>query len=283
MGTTWNLKSIHATAEFHTLIQQHLDQRESVLSHWQKNSAITRFNDSRSTDWQDVPSELAHAVELARRISSQTDGALDITLVPVIDLWGFGATGAVFAPPTEAALQEARSHTGWPHLQSRAEPPALKKDISELKINVASVAEGLIMDELISLLRNRGLTDFLLEVGGEVAAIGHAPDKQPWRVGIQTPRAAPGDITQSLPLTDQCAATSGDYRQHFEKDGTTYSHLIDPRTGRPIQHPLSAVSVIHPSCALADGYATALMILGPEAGRKTAEKLGLRVIWIEGD
>ena len=118
------------------------------------------------------------------------------------------------------------------------------------------------------------------EVGGEVAGIGHAPDGKPWRVGIQTPEATPGDALQTLPLSDLCIATSGNYRHRFEKDGQSYSHLIDPRTGRPIVHPLTSVSVIHTTSALADGYATALMILGPDRGRENADKLGLHVIWI---
>jgi thiamine biosynthesis lipoprotein len=130
--------------------------------------------------------------------------------------------------------------------------------------------------------KQHGLSDFLLEVGGEVAAIGHAPDGKPWRVGIQTPEATPGDAMQTIPLRDLCIATSGNYRQRFEKDGQSFSHLIDPRTGHPAAHALTSVSVIHPTCALADGYATALMILGPEHGREIADKLGLQVIWITG-
>ncbi|MEQ1748425.1 MAG: FAD:protein FMN transferase [Prosthecobacter sp.] len=280
MGTTWSLRSEQATKETRQLIQDHLDQREAVLSHWKQDSAVSRFNDSRSTDWQPVPRELIQIVELARDIASKTDGALDITLAPLIDLWGFGATGQSKSIPTEAQITEAKTRCGWQHLHIRFDPPAMKKDLPDIRINVASVTEGFVIDELITLLKQRGLSDFLLEVGGEVAAIGHAPDGKPWRVGIQTPEATPGDALQTLPLSDLCIATSGNYRHRFEKDGQSYSHLIDPRTGHPIEHPLTSVSVIHTSSALADGYATALMILGPEHGRKVADKLGLRVIWI---
>ncbi len=280
MGTMWSLRSEQATKETRQLIQDHLDQREAVLSHWKQDSAVTRFNDSRSTDWQPVPRELFEIVELARDIASKTDGALDITLAPLIDLWGFGAQGPSKSMPTEAQITEAKARCGWQHLLTRLDPPALKKDIPDLRINVASVTEGYVIDELIALLKQHRLSNFLLEVGGEVAAIGHAPDGKPWRVGIQTPDATPGDALQTIPLSDLCIATSGNYRHRYEKDGQSYSHLIDPRTGRPISHPLTSVSVIHESCALADGYATALMILGPDHGRKVADKLGLRVIWI---
>lgn len=280
MGTTWSLRAEQATAQTRQLIQSHLDQREAVLSHWRKDSAVSRFNDSRSTDWQPVPRELIQIVELARDIASKTDGALDITLAPLIDLWGFGATGPSKLIPIEAQITEAKTRCGWQHLQTRLDPPALKKDLPDLRINVASVTEGFVIDELITRLKQQGLSDFLLEVGGEVTAIGHAPEGKPWRVGIQTPEATPGDALQTLPLSDLCIATSGNYRHHFEKDGQSYSHLIDPRTGRPINHTLTSVSVIHASSALADGYATTLMILGPDRGREIADRLGLRVIWI---
>lgn len=283
MGTAWSLLSAQATDSMRQLIQSHLDQREAVLSHWQKDSAVTRFNDSRSTDWQPVPPELIQVIELARDIASKTGGALDITLAPLIDLWGFGAAGPAKAIPTERQIAEAKTRCGWKHLHSRLDPPALKKDIPDLRLNVASVTEGFVIDELISRLQQQGLSDFLLEVGGEVAAIGHAPAGTAWRVGIQTPEATPGDALQTLPLSDLCIATSGNYRHRIETNGQSYSHLIDPRSGRPITHPLTSVSVIHSSSALADGYATALMILGPEKGRETAEKLGLRVFWITAD
>ena len=283
MGTTWSLRSVQATEQTRQLIQSHLDQREAMLTHWRKDSAVSRFNDSRSTDWQPVPRELIQIVERARDIASKTDGALDITLAPLIDLWGFGAPGPSKSIPTEAQIAEAKTRFGWQHLQARLDPPALKKDLPDLRINVASVTEGFFIDELITRLKQQGLSDFLLEVGGEVAAIGHAPDRKPWRVGIQTPEATPGDALQTIPLSNLCIATSGNYRHHFEKDGQSYSHLIDPRTGRPIEHSLISVSVIHKSSALADGYATALMVLGPERGRDIADKHGLRVIWITGE
>lgn len=269
MGTTWSLRALGADEKARQLVQSHLDQREAVLSHWRKDSALSVFNAATSTDWQPVPRELVEVVELARRIADQTDGALDITLAPLVEAFGFA--------PKMAA--DAVVVTGWQHLQSRLDPPALKKEVPRLRINVASVTEGFVIDELITMLKAQGLSNFLLEVGGEVAAIGKAPNGKPWRVGIQTPEAAQGDSLQTVPLTNQCVATSGTYRH--QKDGR--SHLIDPRTQRPVEHSLVSVTVIHESCALADGYATALMVLGPERGREIANKLGLRALWIMGE
>lgn len=286
MGTTWTLKLCGRAPEpdLQARIQAHLDQREAVFSHWKADSALSRFNDSRSTDWQPVPLELVNVVETARTIAAETDSALDVTLAPVIDLWGFGrAAPGVREPPVEEAIQAALRRCGWSFLHSRAAPPALRKDRPELRVNVAAVAEGFVMDELVSLLRQAGHERFLLEVGGEVFASGEAPEGRPWRVGVQTPEAAPGEILQSLPLAGECLATSGNYRHRFESGGKRYSHLLDPRTGRPVTHTLASVSVLHPSCALADGYATALMVLGPDQGRAVAERLKLRVVWIEAE
>lgn len=266
MGTTWSLNAAAMPEGTRALIQAHLDKREAVLSHWRADSALSRFNLSTSTDWQPVPPELVEVVRLARRIAVETEGALDITLAPVIEQAGF-------APK----LAEGAIVTGWQHLEERLEPPALRKSAPGLRINVASVAEGFVMDELVAMLKARGLADFLLEIGGEVAAIGLAPGGQPWRVGVQAPDAAPGEVVQSLPLSNECAATSGSYRH--QHDGS--SHIIDPRTLQPVSHRLVSVTVVHPSCALADGHATALMVLGPERGREVARRLGLRVVWIE--
>ncbi|MDZ4289567.1 MAG: FAD:protein FMN transferase [Prosthecobacter sp.] len=281
MGTTWTLQAVNPPTDLQAFIQSHLDSGEAVLSHWRPDSALSRFNASASTDWFAVPPQLVRAVKLAREIADQTDGALDITLAPVIDLWGFGASPANHRVPSDEEIAQALTHCGWRHLQWRDDPPALRKTIPTLRINVASVTEGLVMDELVPLLKQRDLANFLLELGGEVAAIGHAPDGQPWQVGIQTPDASQGQVMQTLPLTDQCLATSGSYRHRFEVAGVNYSHIIDPRTGRPITHNLLSVSVIDPQCTRADGYATALTVLGPERGRVAAQKIGLRVFWIE--
>ena len=275
MGSTWSLQAARATDETRELIQKHLDQREAVFSHWRADSPLSRFNDSTSTAWFPVPPELVAAVQVAHEIGTQTGGALDVTVGAKVEEMGFGA----------ATMQQQNpgmdSVIGWQHLNWREEPPALRKDHPGLRIHVAAVVEGVVMDELVARLKQQGMRDFLLEIGGEVAAIGCSPDAQPWQVGIQSPDGSPGETLECLPLTNACIATSGSYRHRHEREGRTYSHLMDPRTGQPVVHKLVSVSVIHPSCVLADGYATALMVLGPQDGRQVAEKLGLRVIWLE--
>lgn len=276
MGTTWSLR-VHPGSHLPAVqdLQQTLDRWESILSHWQPDSAVSRFNASVSTDWLPVPSELVEVVELAQRISANTGHALDITLAPLIDLWGFGSKSRRSTYPSSEEIAAARAVCGWQHLHTRHDPPALRKDIPALRINVSAAAEGWALDHLAQHLGSLGMHDFLLEIGGEVLARGE------WRVGVQTPAAPPGETAQTLLLKDQSIATSGVYRQHFMVGGQEYAHILDPRTGSPIAHSLASVSVIHASAALADGYATALLVLGPLEGRAFAEKLGLQVIWFE--
>ena len=276
MGTTWSLRMPAGTRAIRqTDLQQQLDAWETIISHWRPDSALSRFNSSTSTDWIAVPAELVEVVELAQQIGSDTDHSLDITIAPLIDLWGFGAAGKRDSPPTEAEIACAKAQCGWQHLYTGHDPPALRKAIPALRINVSAVAEGWALDKLAHQLERTECSRFLLEIGGEVIARGE------WRVGIQTPAAPPGEAAQTLLLKDQAIATSGVYRQHFSAAGKEYAHILDPRSGRPIVHTLASVSVIHSSAARADGYATALLVLGPDAGRRLAEKLGLRVVWFE--
>lgn len=281
MGTTWSLRGTCVEEWHRALVQDHLDKREAVFSHWREDSALSRFNAHTGTAWFPVPAELVGIVAKAREIAAQTHDVLDITCAPLVEAWGFGKNPSD-APPDDATLARLREHCGWRHLEWRHEPPALRKTRPEVRINVASVAEGFVMDEIITRLRGEGLRDFLLEVGGEVAASGQPPGGGPWHVGVQAPGAEAGQPLQTLKLRDQCAATSGTYR-HFKQGAPRIHHLLDPRTGRPAAHSLASVTVLHPSAFMADGYATALLILGPEQGRRIAARLGLHVIWIERD
>jgi len=281
MGTTWSLCATGAGERHRLLIQTHLDEREAVFSHWREDSALSRFNRQTSTAWFAVPAELARVVSEARDIARKTGDVLDITCAPLVDAWGFGGTRGA-GPPDKPELAGAMSHCGWRHLSWRMEPPALRKALPGLRINVASVAEGFVMDELITRLKSEGLRSFMLEIGGEVAGIGTAPDGEPWNIGVRGPGAEYGGIFQTLRLKDQCAATSGTYR-HFKAGNPSVNHLLDPRTGRPVDHSLASVTVIHESACQADGFATALMILGPKEGRLAAARLALNAVWIEAE
>jgi FAD:protein FMN transferase len=240
--------------------------------------AVSGFNAARTLEWQPVPAELAQMVQEALILAQETGGALDVTLAPLIDLWGYGALPRPKQPPSAAEVRAIQKHCGWRLLEARAEPPALRKKHAEVRINLSSIAEGWALRELAKVLQQRNVSHYLLELGGELLAKGESATGKPWRVAVQMAEGSAGYVSPALPLEDACLATAGSYRQQYEHEGRRYSHLLDPRTGEPVLHALRSVSVLHASPLLADAYATTLMILGPEEGRRFAEKKDLRVL-----
>ncbi len=287
MGTTWHATFADRNATdgktLQPLIQSRLDELETLFSNWRSNSVISRFNASSSTGWQSVPQEVAEVVAFAQELSQKTDGAFDVTLSPLIDLWGFGPQTRITTPPIEQAVAETRSRCGWQKLEVRVDPPALRKTEATLQLNVSALVEGYAADDLVRRLRAVGIENFLLDIGGELYASGTKADGSPWQVGIQQPGFDKNRIITSLPLRNQALATSGTYRQFFESEGARYPHVLDGRTGKPISHGCDSVSVIADSCFLADGWATALLTLGSAEGRKLAEQAHLNAIFLNSE
>jgi thiamine biosynthesis lipoprotein len=180
--------------------------------------------------------------------------------------------------PTDEAISGAMKHVDWRRLEARTEPPALRKLDPGIAINVSAMADGFACDDVAKLLRARGIKDFLVEIGGAVFGSGVNAPNQPWRAGIQRPHAETGESVKVVALHNQALSTSGMYRQYFESDGKRYAHVLDARTGRPIAHDVVSVSVIHESAFAADGWDTALLILGPEAGRALAKQHGIEAL-----
>jgi thiamine biosynthesis lipoprotein len=278
MGTTWNLTLVK-NADVREAVQHRLDELDLAFTNW-RDSPVTRFNASRSTDWQSVPLELAEMVLFARELSEKTGGAFDVTLAPVVDLWGFGAKGRVKEVPTDESISNAIKHVDWRKLEARTEPPALRKLDPEIAINVSAMADGFACDDIARLLRARDIKDFLVEIGGAVFGSGVNALNQPWHAGIQRPHAETGESVKVVALHNQALSTSGVYLQYFKSDGKRYAHVLDARTGRPIAHDVVSVSVIHESAFAADGWDTALLILGPEAGRALANKVGIEALFL---
>jgi FAD:protein FMN transferase len=286
MGTTWHATIVMprdtklAKADWRGLLQRRLNELDAAFTNWRDDAPVSRFNGSRSTGWQDVPRELLEAVRFARDLSRATDGAFDITIAPLVDLWGFGPKGRVAGPPSPGAIGAALRHVGWEKLETRDDPPALRKLDPETEITVSAMADGYACDDLAALLRSRGLEDFLIEIGGAVIARGTNAQHRPWRAGIQRPHAPDGETLNSVELRNQALSTSGVYRQYFESGGQRLAHVLDARTGRPIAHELVSVSVVHESAFAADGWDTALLILGPVEGRKLAERLKIEAMFL---
>lgn len=284
MGTTWHAtfaaQNIADEKALRELIQSRLDELEAMFSNWRSDSVVSRFNASPSTDWQSVPKELAEVVTFAQELSRETNGAFDVTLSPLIDLWGFGAHGRIKTPPSDQAIAETQSLCGWQKLEARSDPPALRKTEATLQLNVSALVEGYASDDLVHKLRSKGIKNFLLDIGGELYASGNKADGSPWQVGIQQPEAEKGNIVTTLPLQNQALATSGTYRQYFESAGKHYAHVLDGRTGRPVTYDCASVSVTADSCFKADAWATALLILGSTEGRRLAESLKINAVFL---
>ena len=284
MGTTFQVKIVQReiTLSADVLereINVRLTEVNRQMSTYRDNSEITQFNRSRSTDWFGVSSDFAYVLHIAREISTWSDGAFDVTIGPLVNLWGFGPNAIPDRIPSPDSIVAYRALVGYKKILIDLSAPALKKELPEIYCDLSAVAKGFGVDRVASYLDSLGINHYFIEIGGELRTKGHNHLRQPWRIGIASP-AGQGELQKALALNNMSMATSGDYHNYFERDGVRYSHTIDPRTGRPITHALASVSVIHKSCAYADGLATAINVMGPEKGFAFAEKRNLAVFMI---
>jgi thiamine biosynthesis lipoprotein len=259
-------------AELANLVQQ--------LSTYELDAELARFNRSRQTDWVPVSRELAEVLGEARQVSELTGGAFDVTIGPLVELWGFGPEDTGDRVPDAAAIDARRARVGYANLDVRREPPAIRKHAPGLHVDLSAIAKGYAVDRLAGLLETRGIANYLVEIGGELRGRGHNPAGEPWRIGIERPTAGERSVYAVIGINNTGVATSGDYRNYFEQQGQHYSHIIDPRTGRPVTHALASVTVISPQTMRADAMATALLVLGPEAGYALADSEGLAALFV---
>lgn len=289
MGSTWSVTLDHlpvdTSAEQATaMLQAVFDRVDRMMSTYKPESELSRFNQSRSTDWQAVPDELALVVAKAQRVSAETGGAFDVTVGPLVNLWGFGpehSSGSFGTVPSAARIAEARSHVGYQKLHVRATPPALRKDDPAMYVDLSGIAKGYGADAAAALLDRLGAGDYLVEAGGELRAKGRSPAGHAWRIGIETPTPKVHRVLQRVALSDRSIATSGDYRNFFDTPERRYSHEIDPTTGMPVADAPASASVLAQTCARADALATAMMVLGPDRGLPIAERLHVPVLFVQ--
>lgn len=287
MGTKFSIKIFDPPElkdDARLAVDQLLREVNDQMSTYLKNSEISRFNRSASTDWFAVSRELATVVEFSQVVAEKTDGAFDVTVGPLVNEWNFGPDPRDRTLPDAEVLGSLKESVGFRKLSVRIDPPALKKSVPELAIDLSAVAKGYAVDRTVELLNELGAENVFVEIGGEVSVSGNKAG-QWWKVGIQMPDAATDSVLIAHALNvgggDDCSmATSGDYRNYFEVDGKRYSHTIDPRTATPIEHPLASVTVVSRSCMAADAWATALNVLGPDKGLQVAKAEGLDVLLI---
>lgn len=291
MGTYWRVSVVGlepAKAEdLRHKIQAQLDGDDWLLSTWKNDSALMRFNHAATTEPWPVSEAMADIVTLSLRIGAKTAGAMDVTVGPLVNLWGFGPDKQPVKTPTEQQIAAAKARTGLQHLTviNRADKQYLQKDIADLFVDLSTVGEGYAADHLARLMEQEGIARYLVSVGGALVSRGMNGDDKPWRVAIQKPTDRENAVQAIVDINGHGISTSGSYRNYYELDGKRISHVIDPQTGHPINHKLVSVTVIAPTALEADGWDTGLMVLGPEKAQQVAHEQGLAVYMIvkEGD
>ena len=290
MGTTYAVKLYDANSDVETdalqsEIDDLLERTNNQMSTWRPDSELSRFNKSRDPGWFPVSAETATVVDAAQTISALSTGAFDVTVGPVVNLWGFGPGRSDAAPPSIQQIKSAMKRVGYRQLAVRASPSALRKQHPDMYVDLSAIAKGFAVDELARLLDARHIASYLVEIGGELRGHGSKPDGSPWKVAIEQPLSGERSAQNVVALRDTAIATSGDYRNYVEMDGKRYSHTINPRTGRPIAHGLASVSVVTASAMRADALATAIMVMGPEEGYRFAvrEALAVQLLIRSGD
>jgi FAD:protein FMN transferase len=274
-------------AQLQRNIESLLTEIDRQMSTYRWDSELSRFNRASADEWFPVSAATAEVVSTAQEISEKTQGALDVTVGPLVRLWHFGpddagdgATRRNPQLPSAEAIEAAKTSVGYRKLAVRTDPPALRKETSNLEVDLSSIAPGYAVDRMAEILIEHGIKDFTVEIGGEVRSSGTRPDGKPWRVAVERPLKNRREMLLAVPLTDSAIATAGDYRKFFEIGGQRYSHIIDPATGRPVDHPLASVTVVAATCMEADGWDTPLLVLGPKRGYECAEKHGIAALFV---
>ena len=287
MGTTW---SVTLDARGHgrgdlgparAAIDGRLAKVNHLMSTWDPDSELSRFNRHASTEAFRLSPETLEVLGLAQEISEKTHGAFDVTVQPLVAAWGFGAGARAPGHGPEAAELEAiRQRVGFRLLELDPMAGTARKRRPDVECDLSAIAKGFAVDEVARALSVLGWADFLVEVGGEVRAHGRRPEGGAWRVGIERPDAEGRVVQTVVALADAVMATSGDYRSFYEEGGKRLTHIVDPRSGRPVGHSLASVSVVHREAVRADAWATALTVLGPEEGFTRAEAEGIAAYFL---
>lgn len=254
-----------------------LEGVDKHFSTYRSDSLIETFNRLPANSCQPMPADVLELVRVGEQLSEQSDGAFDLTVEPLLDLWGFGPQSRMEKVPSEQALASARQRVGHGHLRIVGEQ--LCKD-APVEVDFNSIAAGHAVDLLVARLQALGVADLLVEATGELKALGRKPDGSSWKVAVELPREDRQIAQQVLAVDGFGVSTSGDYRNYFEENGQRYSHTFDARLGRPVKHDLAAVTVFDRSTLMADGYSTLLLVLGPQQGWDFALKHQIAAVFV---
>jgi thiamine biosynthesis lipoprotein len=285
MGTSFTIKvtKLSETIKIEALknqIKHLLDKLNDDLSTYEPKSALSLFNQTLSSDWQIIPNSLLTVLVEAQRISKLSTGAFDISVGKLVNLWGFGIEPMSFTIPDENILKEILATTGYQHLLIDKLTSRIKKHQPALYLDLSAIAKGYAVDQVALLLEEQGINDYMVEIGGEIRLKGQNISGEGWKIAIEKPTPEKRVIQRVVSISNIAMATSGDYRNFFEFEGTRYSHTIDPRTGRPITHQLASVTILSDSAMTADALATAIMVLGEDEGYQLAQQQNIAALFI---
>ena len=285
MGTGYSVIAVDHTksvdkVELQAAIDASLAKVNAQMSNWDDASEISRFNASRAAAPVAVSPELAQVMKAAQEVNEGSDRRFDVTVGPLIDLWGFGARGTRADTPGGTEIADALACCGQ-HEIMRVGDGALQKARPEAEVYLSAIGKGFGVDEMARTLARFGVTDYMVEIGGDLYTAGLNPDGRPWQIGIETPQAFDRGVQEIVGVSNLGVATSGDYRNFFDADGQRYSHIIDATTGRPVTHQTASVTVLTENAMLADAWATALLVLGRERGLEIANDRDMAVLFIE--
>ncbi|MCS3835974.1 thiamine biosynthesis lipoprotein [Pseudomonas sp. JAI111] len=274
MGSTYSIKYVrHAGLPAPNAVQAQVEkilaEVDQQLSTYRSDSDIERFNDLPANRCQKMPAPILKLIRVGEQLSEQSEGAYDLTVEPLLNLWGFGPQAREEKVPTVQALADVRQRVGYQHL--RIDRDQLCKDAA-VEVDFNSIAAGYAVDTIAAKLEAMGIHDYLAEATGELKASGKKLDGSPWKIALEEPRDDQQVAQKIIAVDGYGLSTSGDYRNYFQQGGRRYSHTFDARTGAPVSHTLASVTVINPSALMADGLSTLLLILGPERGWDYAEK-----------
>jgi thiamine biosynthesis lipoprotein len=281
MGTYYSVKVVGTDVDQESLkiqIDELLKEVNNVFSTYIDTSELSLLNKNRSMSSVKITPVLAEVLKLSKSIYNESRGAFDVTVGPLVNLWGFGPDKKRKKPSSEL-ISKTLNSVGSKHFEISNN--TVTKSKNNIYIDLSAIAKGQGVDDVSLILSSLGYKAFLVEIGGEVRAKGHKPDGSIWRIGIEKPSEKLGQAIQKvIELDNMSIATSGGYRNYLKYGDKIFSHTIDPKTGNPVNHKLVSVSVLNPSCAVADAWATAFMVLGVEKGLEIANRLGLKAYFL---
>lgn len=283
MGTFYGVKVVGdfpgGQQALQTQVDSLLKHYNDEISTYDPNSSLSKFNQQQTSTPFPVSQEMADIVISALRVGQRTQGVLDVTVGPLVNLWGFGPDKRPIKTPTDEQIIAARQRVGIQHLhvEVSAEHAALRKDVPNIYVDLSTIGEGFGADKVAEFLESRGVHNYLVEIAGASRSRGVNAKGDPWKLAIQKPTDELDEVQAIIKPDGRAISTSGSYRNYYELDGKRYSHIIDPATGKPITHRLVSATVITPTALEADGLDTALMVMGPEKAMAFAKQQRLAV------